>query len=35
MQHFYLNKDGTVWAVTDTGKAADYVDLGPRKLEAK
>jgi hypothetical protein len=34
-QRFYLNKDGTVWSVTDTGKSGDYVTIGPRKLEAK
>ncbi|APV51184.1 hypothetical protein BWI17_16745 [Betaproteobacteria bacterium GR16-43] len=34
-QRFYLNKDGTVWSVSDTGKSADYVNLGPRKMEAK
>jgi len=33
-QRFYLNKDGTVWSVSDTGKAGDYVTTGPRKLEA-
>jgi len=34
-QRFYLNKDGTVWSVSDTGKSGDYVTIGPRKLEAK
>ena len=33
-QRFYLNKDGTVWSVSDTGKPADYMNTGPRKLEA-
>ena len=34
-QRFYLRKDGTVWTVSDTGKSGDFVNTGPRKLEAK